>query len=84
MRRIRTASRLALLCNFLKGNEAAAPVLTFAICFTFMTYLASSVLGLMIFVQRATWHAHSHGLRGTAHMTLRWQIKGDNLMAVLT
>jgi hypothetical protein len=27
---------------------------TFAICFTLITYLASSVPGLMIFVQRAT------------------------------
>ena len=28
---------------------------TLAICFTFMTYFASSVLGLIIFVHLATW-----------------------------
>ena len=30
-----------------------------------MTYLASSVLGFMIFVQRATWHTHSHSHGGS-------------------
>ena len=41
----------------LSGERAAALIRTFAICFTLMTYFASSVLGFMIFVQRATWHA---------------------------
>lgn len=31
-----------------------SPTTNFAICFTLMTYLASSVFGLMILVQRAT------------------------------
>ena len=48
-----------------------------------MTYLASSVLGFIIFVQRATWHAHRHihgdaGLQFTsAYFTCHWQVGKD-------
>ncbi len=39
-----------------------------AICLTLMTYLASSVLGLMIFVQRATCAAHARVSAGPSHL----------------
>lgn len=37
------------------ATRSPSPTTNLAICLTLMTYFASSVLGLMILVQRATW-----------------------------
>lgn len=52
------------------------PTTNLAICLMLITYLASSVLGLMILVQRATWRAGEGGGSVAAWCAARRRLGG--------